>query len=69
VGSARLSLTAAGIVRALKSAVGTLTGLLVLVSNVFVSSAIFLGGAELDELLRKHAHGRHVTVVELLRHG
>jgi hypothetical protein len=69
VGSARLSLTAAGIVRALKSAVRTLTGLLVLVSNVFVSSAIFLVGAELDELLRKQAHGRHVTVVELLRHG
>jgi membrane protein len=50
-----------------KSAVGSLTGLLVLVTYVFVSSAIFLIGAELDELLRKQAHGRHVTVFELLR--
>jgi hypothetical protein len=32
-----------------------------------VSAAIFLIGAELDELLRKQAHGRHVTVFELLR--
>jgi membrane protein len=52
-----------------KSAVGSLTGLLVLVTYVFVSSAIFLIGAELDELLRKQAHGRRVTVFELLRSG
>jgi membrane protein len=52
-----------------KSAVGSLTGILVLVTYVFVSSAIFLIGAELDELLRKQAHGRHVTVFELLRRG
>ncbi len=50
-----------------KSAIGSLTGLLVLVMYIFVSSAIFLIGAELDELLRKQAHGRHVTVFELLR--
>jgi membrane protein len=50
-----------------KSAVGTMTGLLVLTSYIFVSSAIFLVGAELDELLRKQAHGRHLSVFELLR--
>src|SRR6266536_1838297 len=52
-----------------KGAIGSLTGLLVLVTYIFVSSAIFLIGAELDELLRKQAHGRHVTVFELLRRG
>ena len=52
-----------------KSAVGSLIGLLVLVTYIFVSSAIFLIGAELDELLRKQAHGRHVSVFELLRRG
>jgi membrane protein len=52
-----------------KSAVGSLTGLLVLVTYLFVSSAIFLIGAELDELLRKQAHGRHVSLLELLRPG
>jgi membrane protein len=50
-----------------KSPVGSLTGLLIVTTYVFVSSAIFLVGAELDELLRKQAHGRHVTVFELLR--
>jgi membrane protein len=52
-----------------KSAVGSLTGILVLVTYLFVTSAIFLIGAELDELLRKQAHGRHVGVFELLRRG
>ena len=52
-----------------KSATGSLTGLLVLVTYVFVTSALFLIGAELDELLRKQAHGRNVTVFELLRRG
>jgi uncharacterized BrkB/YihY/UPF0761 family membrane protein len=50
-----------------KSPIGSLTGLLIITTYVFVSSAIFLVGAELDELLRKQAHGRHVTVLELLR--
>jgi membrane protein len=50
-----------------KSAVGSLTGLLVLVTYVFVSAAIFLIGAELDELLRKQAHERHLNVFQLLR--
>jgi membrane protein len=52
-----------------KSAIGSLTGLLIITTYVFVSSAIFLVGAELDELLRKEAHGRHVSVLELLRRG
>jgi hypothetical protein len=34
---------------------------------VFVSSAIFLVGAELDELLRKETRGRGVAVPELAR--
>jgi membrane protein len=50
-----------------KTATGSLTGLLVLVTYVFVSAAIFLVGAELDELLRKQAHGRHLNVFQLLR--
>jgi membrane protein len=36
-----------------KTAVGSLTGLLLLTLYLFVSSAIFLVGVELDELLRK----------------
>jgi membrane protein len=36
-----------------KSPIGTLATLLVLTSYVFVSSAVFLAGAQLDELLRK----------------
>ena len=36
-----------------KSPIGTLTTLLVLTSYVFVSAAVFLAGAQLDELLRK----------------
>jgi membrane protein len=36
-----------------KSPIGTMTTLLVLTSYVFVSSAVFLVGAQLDELLRK----------------
>jgi membrane protein len=50
-----------------KSAIGSLTALLIITTYVFVSAAIFLVGAELDELLRKQAHGRHVSVAELLR--
>jgi membrane protein len=50
-----------------KSAIGSLTGLLILSTYVFVSTAIFLVGAELDELLRKQAHGRHLNVFQLLR--
>jgi membrane protein len=52
-----------------KSPIGSLTGLLVLTTYVFVSSAIFLIGAELDELLRKQAQGRHLNVFQLLRRG
>jgi membrane protein len=36
-----------------KSPIGTLTTLLVLTSYLFVSAAVFLAGAQLDELLRK----------------
>jgi membrane protein len=36
-----------------RSPIGTLTTLLVLTSYVFVSAALFLAGAQLDELLRK----------------
>jgi membrane protein len=38
-----------------KTAIGSLTGLLLLTLYLFVSSAIFLVGAELDELLRKES--------------
>jgi membrane protein len=49
-----------------KSAVGSLTSLLLLTSYVFVSAAIFLVGAELDELLRKETNGRGVALPDLL---
>jgi membrane protein len=49
-----------------KTAVGTLTGLLLLTTYFFVSSAIFLVGAELDELLRKETRGRGVALPDLV---
>jgi membrane protein len=49
-----------------KSAVGTLTGLLLLTTYFFVSSAIFIIGAELDELLRKETRGRGVALPEIV---
>jgi membrane protein len=49
-----------------KSATGTLTGLLLLTAYVFVSSAIFLVGAELDELLRKETDGRGFALVDVV---
>ena len=50
-----------------KTAIGSLVALLVLTTYVFVSAAIFLIGVELDELLRKTAHGRHRNLAELAR--
>ncbi|HKC21133.1 MAG TPA: hypothetical protein VKB64_01360 [Gaiellaceae bacterium] len=47
-------------------AVGTLTGLLLLTTGFFVSSAIFIVGAELDELLRKETRGRGVSLPDLV---
>jgi membrane protein len=49
-----------------KSATGTLTGLLLLTTYVFVSCAIFLVGAELDELLRKETDGRGVALGDVV---
>jgi len=49
-----------------KTAIGTLTCLLLLTTYFFVSSAIFLVGAELDELLRKETRGRGVALPELV---
>jgi membrane protein len=49
-----------------KTAVGSLTGLLLLTMYVFVSAAIFLVGAELDELLRKETDGRGVALPDLV---
>jgi membrane protein len=51
-----------------KSAVGSLTVLLFLSWYVFVSSAIFLVGAQLDELLRKEARRGGSPLGELI-HG
>lgn len=51
-----------------QTAVGSLTVFLVLTAYVFISSAIFIVGAQLDELLRKDtATGESVGVVQLLR--
>jgi membrane protein len=50
-----------------KTAVGVLGALLVLTLYLFVSAAIFLIGAELDELLRKSAHGRRHGIFDLAR--
>jgi membrane protein len=49
-----------------KSAIGTLTGLLLLTTYFFVSSAIFIVGAELDELLRKETRGRGLALPDLV---
>ena len=49
-----------------KTAVGSLTGLLLVTLYFFVSAAIFLVGAELDELLRKETNGRGVALPELV---
>ena len=49
-----------------KTAIGALTGLLLLTTYFFVSSAIFLIGAELDELLRKETRGRGVALPDLV---
>ena len=49
-----------------KTATGSLTGLLLLSAYLFVSSAIFLVGAEVDELLRKETDGRGVALPDLL---
>ena len=51
-----------------KSAVGSLTVLLFLSWYVFVSSAIFLIGAQLDELLRKETHRQGSKLLTLV-HG
>ena len=51
-----------------KSPIGSLTVFLFLSWYVFVSAAIFLIGAQLDELLRKEAH-RHGSRVLTLLHG
>src|SRR6266480_2622231 len=49
-----------------KTAVGSLTGLLLVTLYFFVSAAIFLVGAELDELLRKETNGRGVALPDLV---
>jgi uncharacterized BrkB/YihY/UPF0761 family membrane protein len=49
-----------------KTAVGSLTGLLLVTLYFFVSAAIFLVGAELDELLRKETNGRGVALTDLV---
>jgi membrane protein len=52
-----------------KSAVGSLTVLLFLSWYVFVSSAIFLVGAQIDELLRKEAHRAGSSRFVAVLHG
>jgi len=49
-----------------KTAIGSLTGLLLVTLYFFVSSVIFLIGAELDELLRKETRGRGVALPDLV---
>ena len=49
-----------------KTAVGSLAALLLLTLYVFISCAIFLIGAELDELLRKETDGRGLALTDLI---
>jgi membrane protein len=49
-----------------KSATGALTGLLLVTLYLFVTAAIFLVGAEVDELLRKETRGRGVALPDLV---
>jgi uncharacterized BrkB/YihY/UPF0761 family membrane protein len=44
-----------------KSATGNLTVLLTITLYIFITSAIFLFGAQLDELLRKKSGGRRAA--------
>jgi membrane protein len=51
-----------------RSATGSLAVFLVLTAYVFTSAAVFIAGAQLDELLRKDTErGKSVGVLELLR--
>jgi uncharacterized BrkB/YihY/UPF0761 family membrane protein len=50
-----------------RTPVGALTALLVLGGYLFTTTAIFLVGAQLDELLRKDTDGRARTLADLLR--
>ena len=52
-----------------KSAVGSLTVLLFLSWYVFVSSATFLVGAQIDELLREEAHRAGSSRLIAVLHG
>ena len=54
-------------VASFKSPQGSLTGLLILTSYTFVSAAIFLVGAELDELLRKETGGEVPALADVGR--
>jgi membrane protein len=55
-------------VASFRSATGSLAVFLVLTSYVFTSAAIFIAGAQLDELLRKDTErGETVGVLDLLR--
>jgi membrane protein len=54
-------------VASFKSPQGSLTGLLILTAYTFVSSAIFLVGAELDELLRKETGGEVPALADIGR--
>jgi membrane protein len=54
-------------VASFKSPQGSLTGLLILTSYTFVSAAIFLIGAELDELLRKQTGGEVPALADVGR--
>jgi membrane protein len=49
-----------------KTAVGSLTCLLLLTLYFFVSAAIFLVGVEVDELLRKETNGRGLALPDLV---
>jgi membrane protein len=51
----------------LRSPTGTLTGLLVATSYLYVSAAVFLVGTQLDELLRRETHGHAKGVWQLVR--
>ena len=53
-------------VASFKTAVGILAALLLLTLYVFIASAIFLIGAELDELLRKETNGRGLALTDLI---
>jgi uncharacterized BrkB/YihY/UPF0761 family membrane protein len=52
-----------------RSPTGILTGLLIATSYLYVSAAVFLVGAQLDELLRRETHGQAKGMLQMFKNA